>query len=134
MGSAEAVETRCVSSADPVLLKRDPAEGNGRAATLGADTEQNADRLEIQANEFPENSSAAPTSSAEHPATSHPWGRSLHKRDPRSWSRYHQRPEPSVDEGRSREVTADERSGAPFLAALCGYQPDADRLREEGRR
>jgi len=124
MGPAQTVEGAVCSvliqdcSGAPGSLVEGPAESISRP------TEHRADRLQNKANEFPENSSAAPVLSAEHPATSHPWGRSLRKRDPRSWSRYHQRPEPPVDEGRPREVPASRRDRAPLLAALCGHAPE----------
>ena len=124
MGAPLEVETAHTAGTDPVLNMAHVSGGTPGGAVPGAHTEQLTDRLEIQANEFPEKSSAAPASSAEHPATSHPWGRSLRKRDPRSWSRYHQRPEPSLDEGRPREVPASRRDRAPVLTTLCGYNPE----------
>lgn len=67
---------------------------------------------------------------SEHPATSHPWGRSLRRRDPRSWSR-HQRVEvPIVDEEKPRDITAEQRELAPFLSAMSGSNSErVERMR-----
>lgn len=70
------------------------------------------------------------TARPEHPATSHPWGRSLRKRDPRSWSRHQRIEAPPVDEEKPRDVTAAQRADAPFLAGLSGANPDrVERMR-----
>lgn len=68
--------------------------------------------------------------SSDHPATSHPWGRSLRKRDPRSWSRHQRIEAPLVEEEKPRDVTAAEREGAPFLVGLSGANPErVERMR-----
>lgn len=67
---------------------------------------------------------------SEHPATSHPWGRSLRKRDPRSWSRHVRIDAPLVEEEKPRDVAATQRDDAPFLVGLSGADPErVERLR-----
>jgi hypothetical protein len=70
-----------------------------------------------------------PVPAPEHPATSHPWGRSLRRRDYRTWSR-HLRKELPVDEARVGEVPASRREDAPVPTTLCGYDPErVERMR-----